>query len=328
MLQSTPSRVGAGLLGVLAVALALWWASRPADAMQASTAATSVGDVAAARSLQGTVPDGLPLPGALHALPDATATGGLDYGGLKRLFDYYLSTVGEQSVDTITQQIRAELDKTLDATRAEAAKRLLGRYLNFKRELVTLETQFAKQPPGPKTLRLRFDAMQTLRTGFFNAEEEQAMFGLEDAADMDALARLDIVNNPQLSATQKREQLAVVDAAMPKALREDREAPRAVIRLDEMAQALRAQGGSEDDVFRLRAKALDPAAATRLAEVDRDEQAWKGRIATYLAERNRLLQSLANASEAERQTALDTLQQAQFSASERPRLAAYPALFD
>lgn len=318
------SRVGAGVLGMLVVGLVLWWASRPVDATLAPAVATdSANGAPVVHSLQGTVPDGLPLPGALNALPGTTATGGLDYGGLKRLFDYYLSTVGEQSVDTIAQQIRMELDKTLDATRAEAAKRLLGRYLNFKRELVTLEAQFAKQAPGPKTLRLRFDAMQTLRTRFFNAEEEQAMFGLEDAADMDALARLDIANNPQLSATQKREQLAVLDAAMPKALREDREASRAVIRLDEMAQALRAQGGSEDDVFRLRAKALDPAAATRLAEVDRDEQAWKGRIATYLAERNRVLQSLVNASETERQTALDALQEAQFSAHERPRLAAY-----
>lgn len=316
--------MGAGLLGVLLAGLALWWAGRPEDVTLAPAVATdSANGVPAIRSLQGTVPDGQPLPGALNALPGATATGGLDYGGLKRLFDYYLSTVGEQSVDTIAQQIRTELDKTLDATRAEAAKRLLTRYLNFKHELVTLEKQFASWGPGPKTLRLRFDAMQTLRTRFFNAEEEQAMFGLEDAADMDALARLDIANNPQLSATQKREQLAALDAAMPKALREDREAPRAVIRLDEMAQALRAQGGSEDDVFRLRAKALDPAAATRLAEVDRDELAWKGRIATYLAERSRVLQSLANASGTERQTALDALQAAQFSASERPRLAAY-----
>lgn len=326
MLPSTTHRVGtAGLLGLLVVALAValsLWVGRTEDATLASFAqAESTNN--AARSLQGTAPDGLAPLGALNALPGATATGGLAYGELKRLFDYYLSTVGEQTVDTIAQQIRAELDKTLDATRAEAAKRLLGRYLNFKRELVTLEKQFASQTPGAKTLRLRFDAMQTLRTRFFNAEEEQAMFGLEDAADLDALARLDIANNPQLSAAQKREQLATLDAAMPKALREDRDAPRAVIQLDEKVQALRAQGGSEDDVFRLRAKALDPAAAMRLAEVDRDEQAWKGRIAAYLTERNRVLQSLSNASEAERQAALDAVQQAQFSASERPRLAAY-----
>lgn len=275
-----------------------------------------------AASLQGTVPDGAASLAALNALPGADASG-LPYGALRRLFDYYLSTVGEQTVDAIAQQIRLELDKTLEPPRAEAAKRLLARYLDFKRELFGLEQQFAKQPPGPQSLRKRFEGMQALRARFFNAEEEQSMFGLEDMADMDALARLDIANNPALDAAQKREQLAALDAAMPKALRADREAPRAVLMLEEKARALRAQGGSEDDVYRLRAQALDPAAASRLAEVDKEEAAWKARIDRYLSERAGLLRKLGDAPESERSVALNELQQAQFSELERKRLAAY-----
>jgi lipase chaperone LimK len=317
------SRVGAGLLGVaMAVALG-WWAlsSTPGPVTALSAQGGPLGGGTAA-SLQGTVPDGAASLGGLNALPGA-GSGGLAYGALRRLFDYYLSTVGEQPVEAIAQQIRQELDKTLAPEQADAAKRLLVRYLDFKRALFTLEQQFAQQPAGPQSVRKRFEGMQALRARFFNAAEEQAMFGLEDAADLDALARMDIANNPALDATQKKAQLAAVDAAMPQDLRADREAPRALIQLEDKARTLRAQGGSEDDVYRLRAQALDASAAARLAEVDREERAWKGRIERYVTERAAVLKKLADAPESERTAALAQLQQDQFSELERKRLAAY-----
>lgn len=318
------SPAGVSLLGGLVVVAALgWWALLPTpEAVVLSPVPGENSSAVPAASLQGTVPDGAASLRGLNALPGA-GSGGLAYGALRRLFDYYLSTVGELPVEAIAQQIRSELDKTLAPEQAEAAKRLLLRYVDFKRELFALEQQFAKQPVGPQSLRQRFDSMQALRARFFNAEEEHAMFGLEDAADLDALARLEIANNPALDATQKKAQLAAVDAAMPPALRADREAPRALIHLEDKTRTLRAQGGSEDDVYRLRAQALDASAAARLAEVDREELAWKGRIDRYVAERTQVLKTLADAPESERAAALARLQQDKFSELERKRLVAY-----
>ena len=149
------------------------------------------------------------------------------------------------------------------------------------------------------------------------------MFGFEDAYDRDALARLEISQNTALSAVQKREQLAVVDASMSAALRADREAPRVVIKVEDMARQMRANGASDDEVYRMRAKELDPQAASRLAEVDQDELAWKNRIAAYLSERSKVLKAQADMPDSERQAALNQLQQAQFSEQERRRLPAY-----
>ena len=126
-----------------------------------------------------------------------------------------------------------------------------------------------------------------------------------------------------LSAEQKKQQLAALDAVLPEQLRKEREATNMVVRLEQQAQSLRAKGGSEDDVYRMRAKELDPEAAARLAEVDREEAAWKGRITRYLEQRNKLLQSQTNASESEREASLVQLQQSTFSEAERPRLKAY-----
>jgi len=86
---------------------------------------------------------------------------------------------------------------------------------------------------------------------------------------------------------------------------------------------MRAKGASDDDVFKMRAKELNPEAAARLAEVDREEAAWKGRINAYLTERSKLMKQYADGPAAEREAALSRLQQSKFSAEEIPRLVAY-----
>jgi lipase chaperone LimK len=247
----------------------------------------------------------------------------LAYGELKRLFDYYLSAVGEQSIETITLQVRGELDRRLPPEQAKKAQRLLGLYIEFKRELVRVESQPQLAGNGLQAIRGRFMAMQDIRARYFSAEESQGMFGFDDSYDMDAIARLEVSQNPGLTAEQKKQQLAALDAALPEQLRKEREASSVVVRVEQHAQELRAKGGSDDDVYRMRAKELDPEAAARLADVDREEAAWKGRIARYLDERSKLLQSQANASASEREASLAQLQQSAFSEAERPRLKAY-----
>jgi len=314
---------GLGLLG-LALVVGAWmvWSqddspqgSPPAVAGPASRSAPFV------RSMQDTLPDG-----DLQTMQGGSstgATGALAYGELKRLFDYYLSAVGEQSIAAITQHIQSELERRLPAPQAAKAQRLLALYIAFKRELVRLESQPQLAGNGVQAARARLLAMQDLRSRFFNEEETQGMFGFDDAYDMDAIARLEISQNPALSAMQKQQQLAAVDAAMPANLRREREASTVVVRVEQQAQDLRAKGASEDDVYRMRAKEFDPQAAARLADVDREEAAWKARIARYQDERNKLLKAQANATESERQTVLAQLQQTYFTEAERPRLAAY-----
>lgn len=315
------SSLALGLLGLaLVVAGWQWW--QAVTAVSALPGATpAVAGTAFVRSMQDTVPDG-----DLRALPGAQQTqlsDPLPYAELKRLFDYYLSAVGEQSIDAITLEISGELDRRLAPDQVPAAKRLLALYLQFKLGLVELEKTPGMAGAGVSALRQRLLAMQDLRSQFFGAEETRGMFGFDDDYDLDAVARLEVSQNPGLSATQKKEQLAALDASQSAALRAEREAPRVVLKIEQIAQALRAQGASEDDVYRMRSKEINPEAAARLAEVDREEIAWKARIATYLSERSKLLQAQADAPPTQRELVLTQLQQSQFSPDERRRLAAY-----
>ena len=317
-MQISRNQVALAVLGVVVVgAVYFLW---PSEEQSPSAAASDETSTAFAKSMDGTVPDGNIQLGSLSS--NAGVATVLPYGELKRMFDYYLSALGEKSLEVIVRQIREELDKRLKPTQADAAKRLLDKYLEYKRELLTVE-QAQSADGGMKAIRQRFTAMQDLRSKIFSPQENEGMFGLEDAYDMDALSRLEVSQNTTLTAEQKRDRLAALDAAMPKALREEHEAPRQVIRLEERAAEMRAKGASDADVFKMRSKELNPEAAARLAEVDREEAAWKGRINAYLAERSKLMKQYADGPAAEREAALNRLQQSKFSAEEIPRLVAY-----
>jgi len=276
--------------------------------------ATRTGDVPppAVSSLAGTTPDG----GATATADDALV---LD-PALIRLFDYYLTTVGERQISAIQAQVDHDLDGRLAPLAARQAKDLFARYVQFK---TALRAQHAAKPTGRSVdiLREGLRMMLALRATYFNDVESRALFGPQDAEASAALARMAIEQDPTLDAQQRRERLAALDARLPASVRAEREAPLAVVHLEDAAQQLRAQGGSEDDVYRMRAAATSPEAANRLADLDRDEAAWKARIAAYQAQRGTVMS--APESEADRAAALNELRSRSFTPEEQRRLAAY-----
>ena len=291
-----------------------------ADAVAATSEAAST-PASFVKSQEGTQPDG--NLAVLSAGGETTDNTRVAYGELRRLFDYYLSAMGEQNLPSITQQIHTELDRNLNPAQAKKARRLLDLYLNFKRALVDLEAKPALDGNGVAAIRQRMLAQQDLRSQYFNPQEIEGMFGFEDVMDADAVARLEISQNTKLTAAQKQQQMATLDASMSPALRAEREASVIVTRVEQRAADMRAKGASDDEIYRMRAKEFDAGAASRLAELDREEAAWKQRIATYLEARSQVLKSQVNVTPSERQQALTALQQSQFSEDERRRLAAY-----
>jgi len=267
------------------------------------------------RSLEDTRPDGdVKMAAAGVLMVDAD---------LPRLFDYYLSAYGEKSLEAIRAEIEAELERRLQPVAAAEAKRILARYLDYKRALLELESHPQLVGGTMETIRTHLDAKHQVRARFFSEEEAHAMFGFDDDYDRDAVARLEIHQGKALSAAQKQGRLAALDATLSPAMREARDAPLKVARLEELAKTMRTQGSSEDDIYRMRAAAFSPEAAARLAEVDRSETAWKNRVAAYLAERNTLISNNATLAEANRHAALQQLLEARFTADERKRIAAY-----
>lgn len=290
----------------LGAAGTLWLAmlaGRPAPALQTVTVTPPA--KAFAPSLQGTRPDG-----AVHVAPDDSVVAD---ARLVELFDYYLSTVGEKSPAAVRAEIERELDRTLRPAAAAAAKRVLTRYSAYRLALAGVGADRRLAGQDAAALKRRLDALRGLRAQYFSQREIAAIFGREDAANAEALARMEIRDDRTLDAQEKRARLAALDAGLPADVRAAREEPLKIVRVQEEAERLRAGGAGEEDVFRLRADAFGVDAAQRLAEVDREEAAWRRRIDAYLVQRLGLND----------EAAVTALRNRMFSEDEQRRLGAY-----
>ena len=297
---------GAGVL----VALLVSW--QPAPLPAAGLPGAPPDAFAFVRSMAGTAPDG-----ALRTLPSNGAPAGVLVvdAELGHLFDYYLAGLGETSLAAVRAEIERVLELRLTPAAAVQAKALLGRYLAYKAALATLEQRDGNVGSGADAaaLKARLEALRQLRRGYFSDAESAGLFGADDLRDADAVARMAIAQDRALSPQQKLVRLAALDRALPPLLREDREAPLRIVRTEEMAQALRAQGAGDDAVYRLRAQQLSPGAADRLAQLDVEEAQWRSRIAAYLGERTALADEGARAQ----------LRARLFTEDEQRRLPAY-----
>jgi len=307
-------QVAGGLAGLaLAATLAIVVGVRPPASRQQADAPQPPASGVRRSSLAGTEPDGAASAAADGALVSTPA--------LVRLFDYWLSTVGERPIDEIRAQAGQDLDRRLAPRAALQARDLLARYFAFKSALKEQRPAHASSGRGVDVLRAGLRNMQSLRATYFSAAESQALFGPDDDAAALALARMAIEQDTALEPAQRRERLAAFDAGLPQAERAERAAPLAVIRLQQAAEQLRAQGGSEDDVYRMRAAAVSPAAANRLADLDREEAAWQARVGDYLQQREAVLADSLDTQQ--RARALLELRARLFTADEQRRLGAY-----
>lgn len=259
-------------------------------------------------SMAGTQPDGRLQSGGDDLHIDAE---------LRHLFDYYLSALGEADLPAIRTGIEQELSRRLKPAAAAEARRLLGQYLDYKRALA--EAEGARPAATESTslaaaARSRLLAMQALRRRYFSPAESAGLFGDTDARDQDAITRLEAAGDKTLTASQRQERLEQADRRLPPALREERDAPMRILKLEEQVASARAGGASEDDIFRLRASAIDPQAASRLAQLDQAQKEWLRRIAAYRS---------ASANLAGNQAAIQQLRDSLFTPGEQKRLGAY-----
>jgi len=301
--------LGGALVALVGVALVR---AVPAPSQQATAAprpASASAPGSFAPSLVGTTTEGI-----------ATASAGASLvlePGLIRLFDHYLTTLGERSLEEIRAQLARELAQRYAPAAARQAVDVLDRYIAFREALRAAAPAPPRGGRGVDLLRERLRAMRAIRSRYFGDAEARALFGPADREAADALSRMAVAQDPALDAETRRRRLAEIEASEPAEVRAARDASTAIARLDDAVRQARARGASDDDVWHLRAAATSPEAANRLADLDREEAAWQARIADYLAQRR---QVLAGGAAPE---AIADLRGRMFTATEQRRLAAY-----
>lgn len=261
---------------VVGLGVAAWW-SRPVSApkTEAPTAAAErpASPVGLAPSLQGTHPEGLALEGV----------GELVLGPeLLRRFDYWLTTLGERSLEAVRADIARDLSDELSASSLREALRLRDAYLAYKAELSRLQPL----PAGTyeaDALALQLQAIRVVRARHFSADEVSALFGADDATDDHALARLQVSQDPKLSPAEKRRELARLSERLSPEQRAAETEPVLHLSVADAVAEARARGASAQEVMAIRARMVGPEAAQRLAQVDAEQAQWQARVQRYLS---------------------------------------------
>lgn len=265
------------------------------------------------RSLAGTEVDGQ---------LEADAAGHLKLTrGVRNVFDYFLSTVGEDSLGNVRTRLVAYITSHLPPTAASEAEALLDHYLAYERD----QGQAAEQAGSAATsltldaVSQRFETLQTLRARHFSAAERVAFFADDEALDRYTLARLRVLQDSSLTSAEKARRLSELTTGLPPAMRADLNVADTVQNLQALAADWRARGGSPQELRSAREQLVGPEATARLEALDRQRSEWSSKLQSYQAQRKSLLAD-ATLSGLQREQALAQLRSRLFSPQEQLRV--------
>ncbi|MDE2156372.1 MAG: hypothetical protein KGJ32_10830 [Xanthomonadaceae bacterium] len=280
-------------------------------AAEPATAAVHVRDPERALregSLRGTVADGGVSTGFGGRLKPDRA--------LRRLFDYYLTLLGETDLRGIRQLLHEDLlHRHLDALLVGEVMQTFDRYARYQQAAAEL----ADQPGLP--LAGQFARVDALRRQMLGETLAEAFYGDEQASRQQLLQRLAIESERNLPDAEKARQLQALDAALPAAEREARARTRIGDLVQQQTALLDDTHADPATRYAERAQTWGGAAAGRLAQLDQQRALWQARLDAYAQQSQRI--SANDALDAQqRQAALLQLLRDSFHGPERIQVQA------
>lgn len=266
------------------------------------------------------------LPASLH---DTEVDGGfeLDADGnliitnrIRQLFDYFLSVQGEESLATIVQRLRAYIHHTLSGDAAAEAEKLLEDYIGYLDDVAALDSTVTPgQGIDPIQLRAQKEQLAAIRAGRFDAVANDAFFAEEEAYDRYTLARLEVMQDENLSADERASRLAALENQLPPELQESMRDITRYQDLQTLTQQWQETDGSPANLQQMRENLVGREAAERLAKLDQERAQWQQRVDSWLREREAIL-SNAGISEADKERQIDAARNRLFNEQEQIRV--------
>lgn len=201
---------------------------------------------------------------------------------LRRVFDYFLTRLGERSPERIREDLAAWLQQQphLDAVACAETLALFDRYVELQHATAAL--------PRGGNLQDDLERLHELRVRELGAELAHAWFGDDEAYAAYTLARLAAARDGSLDDVARERRLAEIEAQRDPAQRAERDASttfqQAVADSRQFdTDAIAAQRRAEQRRLR-----WGEEAAVRLAELDQQEAGWQLRLRAYAQAREQL----------------------------------------
>lgn len=243
---------------------------------------------------------------------------------VKDLFEFYLSAIGEEPLEQTLYRIQHELEEQLNPPALDQAKSLLKRYVDYKIELVTLESEGGLRTNDNQSeldkIKLQKSQRSSLRSQYFDQSEYEPFFQQEEIYDNYMLEHLIISQDSNLTEAEQNQQLTTLERSLPQALQGTRRRVSLHSDLYESAIELRKTGATEEDIYQLRANTLGTEAATAMAELDQNRTQWLQRLDDFASDRKRIENS--GLSKEDQSLAINRLVDSRFSGTEKIRVKA------
>ena len=267
-------------------------------------------------SLKGTVIDGL--------YPVDENGNLLLSGSIKHRFEYFLSTMGEFSLEEVQAMIRDDIRLNLEEPARSQALQLFDDYIGYKYALSELEQSL--QAPQEyeisdiQRMRYQLEQLRDKRREYFSQEAVDAFFGFDELYDDFMLNRLEIQSNSQLTPQQKAEQIASLEQNLPAQVRTMRDETQRISQVFDLTNKMRDEGATESEIFERNSQEFGQAAAQRLQQLDNKRKAFAEQADRFLENKNTILAD-ESLTDAQKQQQINAALES-FDDNERRRLKA------
>jgi len=214
--------------------------------------------------------------------------------GIKRYFDYFMATVGEESIAEITARIHNAITTQLEEPARSQALTILEDYLSYKTALYELEQQMGEFNPASfdgsqlTLMEERLEAIFDARRAHLSGDVVDVFFAEDEAVDRYTLNRLNVLHDKTLTEEQRKDQLAQLEETLPEDVRQQRAEVSQYQRYLLEEEKLEKQNASPAEIHQLRSQEFGEDAAVRLAELDQKRNMWDQRLQQYRKEKAQL----------------------------------------
>ena len=241
-----------------------------------------------------------PLPSSLEGAPLPTGLS-IDAQGqlvptvaLQRLFDFFLTTVGEEPLERVIERINEYLAFQLEEPALSQAKGILENYQAMKTAMIEMEQNWSEEieMTGDRPeFQAIVDRKRDLRREFLGEEVYQAFFETDEKLDNYMLQKLTILKDDTLTEPEKQARLTEIEALLPEKFQEKKAQERQLDNFYQEVEQAKSQGASEQDIYQMRLETLGAEKADRYQQAERAQQSWDDRVTVYREERQQILDS-------------------------------------
>ena len=255
--------------------------------------------------------------------------------GLRRLFDYFLSALGEEEESAIYARVESYIRSHTPEPAASQAVAIFDQYVAYLKAIPEIEKKYGTlqlQATQSGELDLSVVAQQKqdvarLRQQHFDKETITAFFGTEDEYNDYSMEMVRISQNSQLSDAQKDAAKQDYISRMPDNATKTNIAQQANLNeLMTRTEQMQTKGATPEALYNMRRELVGAPAAARLAQVDQADASFDKRFKQYQAQKQQILKQSTSQSQTQSQAQINQIERQLFNDSERKRLTGYAAL--